>query len=105
MLKSIKEINYKGKIAFICDNLKEEEIASLCKNNVELDVYVKNGLSTNIIENAKSNLNSNNIDTINFELEKSFSPFQYNAVVVANENTFENIKATCKSLATPVFSL
>lgn len=105
MLTSIKEINYSGRIAFICDDCNLNQVSSLYKDNVNVDVYLSNNLTTSIIENVVGDINAANKKVLNLSILESFSPLEYNAVVLANSNDHENLVKKCKSFATPVFSL
>lgn len=105
MLTSIKEINYSGKIAFICDDSNLKEVSTLYKENVNVDVYLHYDLTTSIIENATGDIHNANKKVLNKSILESFSPFEYNAVVLAASNKLENLVHKCKSLATPVFTL
>ena len=101
MLNSISTVDFKGKIAFICDIENFKNAESFYKDEVDLDVYITSENGTSLIESCtKNNLNKKDVKEC---VDNIFSPISYNAVVIDKE--YESIIKKCKSLATPVFTI
>ncbi|MEF9953045.1 MAG: hypothetical protein RR840_03535 [Clostridium sp.] len=104
MLKSIKEVNYNGKIAFLCTCQDLQLLSSLLKDGCNIDVYMKNVSSTSIFENVINDIKLVTPRIIEKNVCDIFSPIDYNAVIVSSSD-FSDIESKCKSLATPIFTI
>ncbi|MEF9953444.1 MAG: hypothetical protein RSA01_05475 [Clostridium sp.] len=104
MLKSIKEINYNGKIAFLCTCKDLQLLSDLYKDGCKIDVYMKNPSSTSIFESVEHDIKLVTPTIIEKTVCEVFSPIDYNAVVISSEE-FNDVKEKCISLATPLFTI